>query len=62
MAKNITKFYLIAIEKANDDPKWTTFTEQLTALDDQIGSDFKEKADKDDFECNLTDISKKETL
>ena len=62
LSGEISRLYDQVIARVTDEAKWTTFIEQLTALDQQLGDLMKEKPERAEFECELTDISKKETL
>ena len=54
--------YAFAIQVANDDPKWTKFAEDLTSIDQDLGDLFKQKVEDNEWESELTEISKLETL
>ena len=54
--------YAFAIQVANDDAKWTKFAEDLTAIDQDLGDLFKQKVEDNEWESELTEISKLETL
>ena len=54
--------YAFAIQVANDDAKWTKFAEDLTAIDQDLGDLFEQKVEDNEWESELTEISKLETL
>ena len=54
--------YAFAIQVANDDAKWTKFAEDLTSIDQDLGDLFKQKVEDNEWESELTEISKLETL
>ena len=54
--------YVFAIQVANNDAKWTKFAEDLTAIDQDLGDLFDQKVEVSDWEAELTEITKLETL
>ena len=54
--------YTFAIQVANNDAKWTKFAEDLTATDQDLGDLFNQKVEVNEWEAELTEISKLETL
>ena len=54
--------YAFAIQVANDDAKWTKFAEDLASIDQDLGDLFKQKVEDNEWESELTEISKLETL
>ena len=54
--------YIFAIQVANNDAKWTKFAEDLTAIDQDLGDLFDQKVEVSDWEAELTEITKLETL
>jgi len=54
--------YTFAIQVANNDAKWTKFSEDLTAIDQDLGDLFDQKVEDNVWESELTEITKVETL
>ena len=54
--------YTFAIKVANNDAKWTKFSEDLTAIDQDLGDLFDQKVEDNVWESELTEITKVETL
>ena len=62
MAKRITILYGFVIKVANDDACWKKFSEDLNALDQDLGDLFDQKTEEEIWEAEITEITKMDTL
>ena len=59
IVNQISALYVSALQKANKGVVWTTFAEQLTVIDKKLGTNFKQRVEKANFERDLANIPKK---